>query len=56
MKDIADNPHYRERHSVLDIVDPATGTPLKIPNVPFRLDATRGAFVSRGCRWARPTL
>jgi len=42
MKDIADNPHYRERQSVLDIEDPATGTPLKMPNVPFRLHATPG--------------
>jgi crotonobetainyl-CoA:carnitine CoA-transferase CaiB-like acyl-CoA transferase len=42
MQDIADNPHYRERQSVLEIADPATGTPLKIPNVPFRLDATPG--------------
>jgi crotonobetainyl-CoA:carnitine CoA-transferase CaiB-like acyl-CoA transferase len=42
MKDIAENPHYRERQSVLEITDPATGTPLKIPNVPFRLHATPG--------------
>jgi crotonobetainyl-CoA:carnitine CoA-transferase CaiB-like acyl-CoA transferase len=42
MKDIAENPHYRERQSLLDIPDPATGTPLQIPNVPFRLHDTPG--------------
>lgn len=42
MKDIAENPHYRERQSLLNIADPATGTPLQIPNVPFRLHATPG--------------
>jgi crotonobetainyl-CoA:carnitine CoA-transferase CaiB-like acyl-CoA transferase len=42
MQDIAENPHYRERESLLDIEDPATGTPLKIPNVPFRLSRTPG--------------
>jgi crotonobetainyl-CoA:carnitine CoA-transferase CaiB-like acyl-CoA transferase len=42
MQDIAENPHYRERQSVLDITDPATGTPLQIPNLPFRLQATPG--------------
>jgi crotonobetainyl-CoA:carnitine CoA-transferase CaiB-like acyl-CoA transferase len=42
MKDIGQDPHYQERQSVLDIEDPATGTPLKIPNVPFRLHATPG--------------
>ncbi len=42
MQDIAENPHYRERQSVLDITDPATGISLKLPNVPFRLQATPG--------------
>jgi len=42
MKDIAENHHFRERQSLLDIADPATGTPLQIPNVPFRLHATPG--------------
>ena len=42
MQDIAGNPHYQERQSLLDIEDPATGTSLKIPNVPFRLLGTPG--------------
>jgi formyl-CoA transferase len=42
MKDIGENPHYRERQSVLEITDPATGAALQIPNVPFRMHATPG--------------
>ncbi len=42
MQDIAANPHYRERQSLVDIADPATGIGLQLPNVPFRLQATPG--------------
>ena len=44
MEDIADDAHYQARQSVLDITDPATGTPLRVPNVPFRMDATPGSI------------
>ncbi|MFH1241350.1 MAG: CoA transferase [Pseudomonadota bacterium] len=37
MEDIGNNPHLLMRGSVIEIEDPATGTLLKIPNVPFRL-------------------
>lgn len=37
MSDIADDIHYRERESFLDIEDPGTGETLKLPNVPFRI-------------------
>ena len=44
MEDIADDAHYQARQSVLDIADPATGTPLRVPNVPFRMDGTPGSI------------
>ena len=44
MKDIAADAHYLARQSILDIEDPATGTALKVPNVPFRMQATPGAI------------
>ena len=44
MKDIADDAHYQARQSVLDITDPATGTSLKVPNVPFRMHDTPGSI------------
>lgn len=37
MQDIAENRHYKERDSILEIDDPLTGTRLKLPNIPFRL-------------------
>ncbi len=43
MKDIAEDSHYKERGSLVNIEDPATGTNLKIPNVPFRMMATPGS-------------
>ena len=42
MQDVAENPHCRERGSVVEIEDPATGQLLKIPNVPFRMLGTPG--------------
>jgi formyl-CoA transferase len=42
MRDVAENVHYRERESMVDVEDPLTGQPLKIPNVPFRLLGTPG--------------
>jgi len=40
MKDIARDRHYKERGSWIEIEDPVTKTPLKMPNVAFRfLDA-----------------
>ena len=42
MKDIAGDPHYKERQSFIEIEDPVSGIPLKIPNLSFRLLATPG--------------
>jgi len=42
MEDVGKNPHFLKRGSVIGIEDPATGTILKIPNVPFRLFNTPG--------------
>jgi crotonobetainyl-CoA:carnitine CoA-transferase CaiB-like acyl-CoA transferase len=42
MQDIAENNHYKERKSLVDIKDPVTGQQLKLPNVPFRMAATPG--------------
>lgn len=42
MQDIAANPHYRERQSLVEVPDPVTGIDLQLPNVPFRLQATPG--------------
>jgi formyl-CoA transferase len=42
MRDVAENPHYRERGSMVDLEDPLTGRMLKIPNIPFRLLDTPG--------------
>ena len=42
MRDVAENVHYRERGSMVDVEDPLTGQLLKIPNVPFRLLGTPG--------------
>ena len=42
MKDIDEDLHYRERGSIIEIVDPVSGIPLKIPNLPFRMSDTPG--------------
>ena len=42
MRDVAENVHFRERGSMVELEDPLTGQLLKIPNVPFRLLATPG--------------
>ena len=42
MQDVAENPHCRERGSMIAIEDPVTGQELKIPNVPFRMLGTPG--------------
>jgi len=42
MKDIAADTHYQERRSFIDLDDPATGVPLKMPNQAFRFQATPG--------------
>jgi formyl-CoA transferase len=42
MQDIAANPHFAERGSILRVADPATGEILKIPNLSFRLTGTPG--------------
>ena len=42
MKDIAEDIHYNERQSFIEMEDPATGVPLKMPNQPFRLLGTPG--------------
>ncbi len=43
MKDIAEDSHYKERGSLVDIEDPVTGVNLKIPDVPFRMMSTPGS-------------
>jgi crotonobetainyl-CoA:carnitine CoA-transferase CaiB-like acyl-CoA transferase len=48
MKDIAEDIHYKARLSFIEMEDPATGVPLKIPNLPFRLLATPGKVRSPG--------
>lgn len=42
MKDLAQNSHFIERRSTLEIEDPATETILKMPNVPFRMLGSPG--------------
>ena len=42
MRDIAENPHVQERETLLDLDDPATGRPLRMPGVPARLLETPG--------------
>jgi len=37
MRDVAENPHVRERKTLLDVKDPVTGKTLRMPNVPIRL-------------------
>jgi crotonobetainyl-CoA:carnitine CoA-transferase CaiB-like acyl-CoA transferase len=42
MSDVAEDPHYRDRGSTVDLEDPLTGRMLRIPNIPFRLLGTPG--------------
>jgi formyl-CoA transferase len=42
MQDIDRNEHYNDRGSFIEIDDPVTGIPLKIPNLPFRMLGTPG--------------
>jgi crotonobetainyl-CoA:carnitine CoA-transferase CaiB-like acyl-CoA transferase len=42
MEDIAKDPHYEARESWIEIDDPLTGTPIKMPNVPFRILGSQG--------------
>jgi len=42
MKDIAEDIHYNERQSFIEMEDPATEVPVKMPNQPFRLLGTPG--------------
>ena len=42
MRDIAEDPHVRERETLIDMVDPTTGKNLRMPGVPIRLQHTPG--------------
>jgi crotonobetainyl-CoA:carnitine CoA-transferase CaiB-like acyl-CoA transferase len=42
MKDIEEDIHYKARDSFIEMEDPATEVPLKMPNLPFRLLGTPG--------------
>jgi len=42
MRDIAEDPHVRERKTLVDMVDPATGKNLRMPGVPIRLQHAPG--------------
>lgn len=42
MRDIAENPHIKERKTHIDITDPATGKTLRMPDVPVRLLSSPG--------------
>jgi crotonobetainyl-CoA:carnitine CoA-transferase CaiB-like acyl-CoA transferase len=42
MEDIARDPHYKARGSLVDIEDPITETPIRMPNVPFRILGAQG--------------
>jgi len=42
MHDIAHDPHYNERGTLIDIEDPVTGKRLKIPDVPLRILGSPG--------------
>jgi crotonobetainyl-CoA:carnitine CoA-transferase CaiB-like acyl-CoA transferase len=37
MEDIVGDEHYRERRTIIELEDPATGIVLKIPDVTFRM-------------------
>jgi crotonobetainyl-CoA:carnitine CoA-transferase CaiB-like acyl-CoA transferase len=42
MEDIAKDPHYKARESWIEIEDPVTGIPIRMPNVPFRILGAQG--------------
>ncbi|MBN2570147.1 MAG: CoA transferase, partial [Deltaproteobacteria bacterium] len=42
MAEIAQDGHYKERKTVIEMEDPATGIMLKIPDVPFRMMGSPG--------------
>jgi len=42
MKGIAENPHYIERGTLVEINDPSTGATLKMPEIAYRMLATPG--------------
>ncbi len=42
MNDIAEDIHYNERQSFIEMEDPATGVTIKMPNQPFRFLGTPG--------------
>lgn len=42
MADIAQDTHYKERQTVVEMEDPVTGTMVKIPNVVFRMTGSPG--------------
>ncbi len=42
MHDIAEDPHVRERKTLVDVLDPATGKTFRMPDVPIRLLNTPG--------------
>ncbi len=42
MREIAEDPHVRERRTLADIADPATGKLLRLPDVVMRLSTTPG--------------
>lgn len=42
MKDIAEDPHYLERGTIIEMEDPVTGVMLKMPDVTFRMLGTPG--------------
>ncbi|MBI4303630.1 MAG: CoA transferase [Chloroflexi bacterium] len=44
MKDIAEDPHVRERKTLLDIEDPATGKTLRVPDIAIRMMGSPGAI------------
>jgi crotonobetainyl-CoA:carnitine CoA-transferase CaiB-like acyl-CoA transferase len=48
MEDIARDPHYEGRGSIVPLVDPATGKTIPFPNIPIRLSATPGALCFPG--------
>jgi crotonobetainyl-CoA:carnitine CoA-transferase CaiB-like acyl-CoA transferase len=43
MEDVARDPHYTARGSIVSVLEPATGTTIPFPNIPIRLSATPGA-------------
>jgi crotonobetainyl-CoA:carnitine CoA-transferase CaiB-like acyl-CoA transferase len=42
MEDIANDPHYGDRRSFIEIEDPVTGLTMRLPNVPFKMPGYSG--------------